>query len=111
MQMIEKPPKNDLPYELETEQSILQRQIELNTSNVTYIKLFRYASFKDYIVLVVAASCAIIVGAAVPLALVVFGQLLDLFQDARIEDIDDADFNNELKKFTLFGYFYQKTLA
>ena len=100
--MGEKGPENISQYYSETEQAILQRQVELKTPNVTYLKLFRYASFKDYIVLAVALSCAIIVGAAVPLALVVFGQLLDLFQDVRIDDIDDAGFNDELKKYILF---------
>ena len=104
--MGEKSPDNDMQLQLEIEQSILQRQIEQKESNVTYIKLFRYASFKDYIVLAVALSCAIIVGAAVPIALVVFGQLLDLFQDIRIEDIDAVDFDDELKKHTLFDPSY-----
>ena len=109
--MDEKGSIGDLQCLSDPERSILQRQVELYTPNFTYFKLFRYSSLKDYFVLTIALSFAIVSGAATPLALVVFGELLDLFQDIRVEDVNNGDFNEELKKFTLFDQFYKKTIA
>ena len=109
--MDEKGSIGDLQCLSDPERSILRRQVELFTPNFTYFKFFRYSSLKDYFVLTIALSCAIVSGAATPLALVVFGELLDLFQDIRVEDVNNGDFNEELKKFTLFVQFYKKNYS
>ena len=101
--MGEKESIGDSQYLSEAEQSILQRQVESHTPKFTFFKLFRYSSPKDYSVLVIALSCAIISGAATPLAILVFGELLDLFQDVRVRDVNNKEFNDEIKKFTLFS--------
>lgn len=101
--MGEKGSIGDLKCLSEAEKSILQRQIESDNPKSTFLKLFRYSSPKDYFILVIALSCAIVSGAATPLAIVTFGELLDLFQDIRVNEVDNRKFNDELKKFTLFS--------
>lgn len=51
----------------EHEQAILKKQLDIPTVAINYIKLYRYATRVDLIIIAISSLCAIIGGAVLPL--------------------------------------------
>lgn len=51
----------------DVEDEIVDRQLRFPEVKVTFFSLYRYASKRDYALLVISAACAIIAGACQPL--------------------------------------------
>ncbi|KAJ5212040.1 GTPase-activating protein [Penicillium cinerascens] len=86
----------------EHERVILKRQLDLPATNVNYMKLYRYATRNDMIILVIASLAAIIGGALMPLMTVLFGGLAGTFRSFVLGDISDSQFTSELARFSLY---------
>ncbi|PKX90113.1 ABC transporter ATP-binding protein [Aspergillus novofumigatus IBT 16806] len=86
----------------EHERVILKRQLDLPASKVNYIKLYRYATRNDKVILVIASLAAIIGGALMPLMTVLFGGLAGKFRSFILGDISDSQFTSELASFSLY---------
>ncbi|KAG7227548.1 hypothetical protein INR49_005363 [Caranx melampygus] len=56
-----------------------------NTLSVGYFQLFRFANWKDTVMMVVGSLCALIHGAASPLMLLVYGKMTDTFVAYELE--------------------------
>ncbi|KAF2142944.1 uncharacterized protein K452DRAFT_248585 [Aplosporella prunicola CBS 121167] len=92
-------PMDQLP---EHEQVILKRQLETPPTKVTYFTLYRYATRKDYIIMIVSSICAIAAGAVLPLMTVVFGSLAGTFQGMLSGSTSTSDFNDDLVHYVLY---------
>jgi len=96
---------DDDPYKhLSTDEAaILKRQLDIPVVNLTYLSLFRYATFNDKFFIVTAGLAAITAGAVVPLMTIVFGQLAGVFQDFMLDTIDPNEFQHTLNKYVLYA--------
>ncbi|KAK2593236.1 hypothetical protein QQS21_009076 [Conoideocrella luteorostrata] len=63
---------------------------------------FCYATPRDRVILVVSTACAVIAGALNPLLTVVYGGLIDAFNDFSQDSISASDFRNTVARFTLY---------
>lgn len=86
----------------EPEQEILRRQLDLPAVNVTYMTLYRYATRKDRIVLLIAGLSAVIAGALLPLMTVLFGGLAGTFQAFALGTTSSNHFTSELARYSLY---------
>ncbi|KAE8143663.1 P-loop containing nucleoside triphosphate hydrolase protein [Aspergillus pseudotamarii] len=86
----------------EHERVILKRQVDLPTSKVGYMTLYRYATRNDKVILIIASLAAIIGGALMPLMTVLFGGLAGTFRSFLLGDIPDSQFTSELARFSLY---------
>ncbi|KAK1967075.1 ABC transporter [Colletotrichum sublineola] len=98
-----KDPSDD-PYQHlpEDEAAILKRQVFTPEVKAGILALYRYSSTNDLVILAVAALTSIIVGAALPLMTVVFGNLQGTFQNYFTGAISRQDFNDEMVKLILY---------
>uniref|UniRef100_A0A7N8WVX3 Bile salt export pump n=1 Tax=Mastacembelus armatus TaxID=205130 RepID=A0A7N8WVX3_9TELE len=69
---------------------------------VGFFQLFRFATCKDIVMMVVGSVCAVLHGSAQPLMLLVFGLLTDTFIDYDIELNELLDIEYEMTKFALY---------
>ncbi|KAK5861234.1 hypothetical protein PBY51_022647 [Eleginops maclovinus] len=72
------------------------------TLGVGYFQLFRYATGKDTVMMVVGGLCALIHGAALPLMLVVFGQMTNTFVEYQLEIDTLQDPSKECSNNTIY---------
>uniref|UniRef100_A0A8C4ZX91 Bile salt export pump n=1 Tax=Gadus morhua TaxID=8049 RepID=A0A8C4ZX91_GADMO len=70
---------------------------------IGFFQLFRFASKRDVLMMVVGTLCAVLHGSAQPLMLLVFGMLTDTFIDYDIELNEILDIEYEM---TNFAYYY-----
>ncbi|KAK2012983.1 ABC transporter [Colletotrichum eremochloae] len=98
-----KDPSDD-PYQHlpEDEAAILKRQVFTPEVKAGILALYRYSSTNDLVILAVAALTSIVVGAALPLMTVVFGNLQGTFQNYFTGAISRQDFNDEMVKLVLY---------
>ncbi|KAK1580500.1 ABC transporter [Colletotrichum navitas] len=98
-----KDPRND-PYEHlpEDEAAILRRQVFTPEVKAGILTLYRYSSTNDLLILVVAALASIVVGAALPLMTVVFGNLQGTFQNYFAGIVTKDEFNHEMVSLVLY---------
>ncbi|KAK5993811.1 ABC multidrug transporter atrD [Cladobotryum mycophilum] len=95
--------QNDHPQHLtSTQVEILQRQTSMPEKSVGIKALYRYASRKDILILLVSAICSIAAGAALPLMAIVFGTLQHKFQTFFNDNLSQDDFTHELSKGVLY---------
>ena len=86
----------------EHEREIIKRQLDVPTVSVSFKTIYRYATTNDLIIVAVAAICAIIGGAALPLMTILFGNLAGTFQGYFNGTIDSATFNSDLGGYVLY---------
>uniref|UniRef100_A0A3Q2ZQR8 Bile salt export pump n=2 Tax=Kryptolebias marmoratus TaxID=37003 RepID=A0A3Q2ZQR8_KRYMA len=67
------------------EKEKVQRNSEQPAIRVGFFQLFRFATCKDILMMVVGSFCAVLHGSAQPLMLLVFGMLTDTFIDYDVE--------------------------
>ncbi|KAK2003654.1 ABC transporter [Colletotrichum falcatum] len=95
---------SDDPYRHlpEDEAAILKRQVFTPEVKAGILTLYRYSSTNDLLILAVAALTSIVVGAALPLMTVVFGNLQGTFQDFFAGAITRHEFNQEMANLVLY---------
>ncbi|KAK9379695.1 P-loop containing nucleoside triphosphate hydrolase protein [Kockiozyma suomiensis] len=86
----------------EHEAAILRAQIEVKPVPVSFLKLFRYATPFDIILLVIAHLCAIAAGAAMPLMTIVMGSLTKTFTDYFAYNGSSEEFSHATSKNSLY---------
>uniref|UniRef100_A0A671WRE3 ATP-binding cassette, sub-family B (MDR/TAP), member 11a n=1 Tax=Sparus aurata TaxID=8175 RepID=A0A671WRE3_SPAAU len=69
--------------------------------SVGYFQLYRFATWKDTVMMVVGGLCALVHGAASPLMLLVYGMMTDTFVTAENETVVDIE-----AQMTMFAYYY-----
>lgn len=93
-------PFGHLPPE---EAEILRRQIHIPKAKVSYLTLYRYATKKDYLILLIGYASSIISGAALPMFTLVFGTLTQKFSDFFTSpDPDPSEFQHLINHNTLY---------
>ncbi|XP_071063119.1 bile salt export pump [Pseudochaenichthys georgianus] len=70
--------------------------------SVGYFQLFRYATGKDTVMMVVGGLCAFIQGVALPLMLIVFGQMTNIFVEYQLEIDTLQDPSKECSNNTIY---------
>lgn len=95
---------DDDPYKhLSTEEAaIIKRQLDIPEVSLTYLSLFRYATFNDKFFIFTAALSAIAAGAVLPLMTIVFGQLAGVFQKFMLNTIEPNELQHTLNKYVLY---------
>ncbi|KAK2031832.1 ABC transporter [Colletotrichum zoysiae] len=95
---------SDDPYQHlpEDEAAVLKRQVFTPEVKAGILTLYRYSSTNDLLILAVAALTSIVVGAALPLMTVVFGNLQGTFQRYLTHVISEQQFNDEMVKLVLY---------
>jgi len=95
---------DDDPYKhLSTDEAaIIKRQLDIPEVSLTYLSLFRYATFNDKFFIVTAGLAAITAGAVLPLMTIVFGELAGVFQRFMMNTIDPTEFQHTLNKYVLY---------
>ncbi|XP_030613516.1 bile salt export pump isoform X2 [Archocentrus centrarchus] len=73
-----------------------------NALSVGYFQLFRFATWKDILMMVVGSLCALIHGAASPLMLLVYGMMTNTFVDYELEIQELKDPNKECINNTVY---------
>ena len=85
----------------ESELAILQRQTRSFSQKSSYFSLYQFVSVGDVLCIAVATLCAVTAGVVTSLTIVVFGQLIGLFQDVTLATIGNAEFETKLREFVL----------
>lgn len=106
--------------QLENEEEILQRQIQFDNVNISFLNLYHYGSASDIILALVSAICAILGGACQPLPAVnflpslsryiyglhmiqlVFSKITYIFVQVNNTESDNAIAANQINHYTLF---------
>ncbi|XP_070694481.1 bile salt export pump [Pempheris klunzingeri] len=73
-----------------------------NMLSVGYFQLFRFATWKDTVMMVVGSLCALIHGAASPLMLLVYGMMTNTFVAYELEVQELKDENKECNNNTIY---------
>ncbi|TKW53458.1 Leptomycin B resistance protein pmd1 [Colletotrichum tanaceti] len=95
---------DDDPYEHlpADEAAILKRQVFTPEVKAGIMTLYRYSSTNDILILAAAAFTSIVVGAALPLMTVIFGNLQGTFQSYFNGQSSKDDFNSEMAGLVLY---------
>ncbi|KAI3555130.1 ABC transporter, partial [Colletotrichum abscissum] len=98
-----KDPSDD-PYEHlpANEAAILKRQVFTPEVKAGIMTLYRYSSTNDLLILSLSAFTSIVVGAALPLMTVIFGNLQGTFQNYFAGTTSKDDFNSEMASLVLY---------
>lgn len=94
-----KPPTAGLS---EQEKEIIDRQTTAPSLTVGYFSLFRYASRKDTVIMVLAFIASIAAGAVMPLMTLVYGNFAGSFTSFSVDAVAAAKFQDQINKFTLY---------
>ncbi|KAF1848955.1 leptomycin B resistance protein pmd1 [Cucurbitaria berberidis CBS 394.84] len=86
----------------EQEKEIIERQLTAPTLTVGYFSLFRYASRKDKMVMVLATIASIAAGAVMPLMTLVYGNFAGSFTSFSVSAVAAEHFKQQINKFTLY---------
>lgn len=93
-------PFEHLPAE---EAEILKRQVDVHKPKVSYTTLYRYATKKDIVILIVGYFCSIVAGAALPMFTLVVGDLTQKFNNFFTSpNPDPNEFQNSVNHNTLY---------
>ncbi|EXF86155.1 ABC transporter [Colletotrichum fioriniae PJ7] len=95
---------SDDPYEHlpAHEAAILKRQVFTPEVKAGIMTLYRYSSTNDLLILSLSAFTSIVVGAALPLMTVIFGNLQGTFQNYFAGTTSKDDFNSEMASLVLY---------
>ncbi|KIM92690.1 hypothetical protein OIDMADRAFT_62313 [Oidiodendron maius Zn] len=87
----------------EDDRKILDKQLDIQPTQVTFVTLYRYATFNDKLIISLSAVCAIVGGAVLPLMVFRnFGHLAGVFQGYFNGMITRPEFNSKLNHTTLY---------
>ena len=86
----------------EDEAEILRRQINVESPNISFFTLYRYSTPIDKIWIVLAFTCAIGSGAALPMYTLIFGNLTDKFAAFYNGSLAPEDFQHEVNSKAIF---------
>ncbi|KAF2452301.1 ATP-binding cassette transporter ABC4 [Lineolata rhizophorae] len=84
------------------EKDIVKKQLDVPDVKVGFVKLYRYSTRNDLIIISASALCAIVGGALLPLMTILFGELAGTFQGFFYGSTTKSHFNSELTRFTLY---------
>ncbi|RIA79822.1 ABC transporter type 1, transmembrane domain-containing protein [Glomus cerebriforme] len=82
-------------------EKIINEQIHTEDYKISYWKLYSYAKKQDWVLMIFGLICAAIAGAAVPAMTIVFGQLLDSFNEFQRKQLPEDEFTHQINNFTL----------
>ncbi|GES94504.1 ABC multidrug transporter Mdr1 [Rhizophagus clarus] len=71
----------------ETKQRILEEQVKVERMKPTYWQLYRFASKRDWLIMIIGSIFAIVSGAAIPVTTVVFGEMINYFTEFQKKQI------------------------
>ncbi|KAI8930845.1 hypothetical protein NX059_011865 [Plenodomus lindquistii] len=86
----------------EQEKEIMDRQTNAPNLTVGYFALFRYASRKDIIVMILALIASIAAGAVMPLMTLVYGSFAGTFTSFSVDANAASTFQDQINTFTLY---------
>ncbi|KAG9287107.1 hypothetical protein G9A89_001001 [Geosiphon pyriformis] len=89
----------------EESRKILEDQVKLNPTPATYSQLFKYATRRDWFLMIIGFIFAGVAGASMPLTTVLFGQMVDEFTNFQKREITRDHFQSRVNFFSLF-YIY-----
>ncbi|KAH9866868.1 hypothetical protein IAQ61_007457 [Plenodomus lingam] len=81
---------------------ILQRQIELPEIKINYFSLFRYATVKEYALLLISAFFAAVSGAMFPLLILFIGNLVQVLKDFNLGTIPQEQLSEQIRDIALY---------
>ncbi|GBC34824.2 ABC multidrug transporter Mdr1 [Rhizophagus irregularis DAOM 181602=DAOM 197198] len=76
----------------ETKEKILNEQVKIERTKATYWQLYRFASKRDWLIMIIGTIFAIISGAAIPITTVIFGEMINYFTNFQKGQISNANF-------------------
>ncbi|KAL1792862.1 hypothetical protein ACET3X_009369 [Alternaria dauci] len=84
------------------EKDIIERQLTAPNLTVGYFSLFRYATAKDKLIMVVALIASIAAGAVMPLMTIVYGNFAGSFTSFSVDAVAAAKFQDQINQYTLY---------
>ncbi|CAN9162724.1 unnamed protein product [Alternaria alternata] len=84
------------------EKDIIDKQLTAPNLTVGYFSLFRYATAKDKLVMVVALIASIAAGAVMPLMTLVYGNFAGSFTSFSVDAVAAAKFQHQINTYTLY---------
>lgn len=101
---IEVHPKNQDPLRHlpENERQIIFKQLDIPEVALNWLKLFRFATKTDLVLLFISAICSIVGGAILPLMTILFGSLAQTFSEFQYNTITAGHLQHEINRFTLY---------
>ncbi|PSN71926.1 leptomycin B resistance protein pmd1 [Corynespora cassiicola Philippines] len=98
----EAPPSSATQGLSEQEREIIDRQLNAPQLQVGYFALFRYASRKDVIIMIISTFASIAAGAAMPLMTLVYGNFAGSFTSFSVDAFAGDEFRSQINEFTLY---------
>ncbi|KAF2133841.1 P-loop containing nucleoside triphosphate hydrolase protein [Dothidotthia symphoricarpi CBS 119687] len=86
----------------EQEKAIIDRQLSAPNLTVGYFSLFRYATTRDILIMVVAAIASIGAGAVMPLMTLVYGNFAGSFTSYSVDAVAAQHFENQINTNSLY---------
>lgn len=86
----------------EHEREVLNRQLDVRSVSVSWLKLYRFATRNDIIIAYIAAFCAIGGGAVLPLMTVIFGSLSGNLTSFALGTVEASSFSGLLDSKVLY---------
>ncbi|CAB4489205.1 unnamed protein product [Rhizophagus irregularis] len=86
----------------ETKEKILNEQVKIERTKATYWQLYRFASKRDWLIMIIGTIFAIISGAAIPITTVIFGEMINYFTNFQKGQISNANFLDKVNYYALF---------
>lgn len=86
----------------EHEREVLNRQLDVRSVSVSWLKLYRFATRNDIIIAYIAAFCAIGGGAVLPLMTVIFGSLSGNLTGFALGTVEASSFSGLLDSKVLY---------
>jgi ATP-binding cassette subfamily B (MDR/TAP) protein 1 len=86
----------------EEEQAIIDRQIQVPNDKIGYFSLFRYASGKEVLIMIVSLLAAITAGATMPLMTLVYGNFAGSFTTVTTDPSAMNGFQHQINTFALY---------
>ncbi|KAK9367521.1 P-loop containing nucleoside triphosphate hydrolase protein [Lipomyces kononenkoae] len=99
---VSKEPRDEYEHLLPEEADILRNQVQVTPVQMSFFKLYRYATRYDIAVLIFGYFCSIVAGALLPIMTIVFGQLSQTFVTYFAYGGTPEAFQHEIDKYTLY---------
>lgn len=96
------PPLDPYRHLSEDEATIIKRQIDAPEIKAGFLQLYRYATTKDVIIVLISCFMSIASGATMPLMIIVFGSLQGTFEDFFQGKADPDGFRSALGRTVLY---------
>ncbi|KAG9185384.1 ATP-binding cassette, subfamily B (MDR/TAP), member 1 [Alternaria panax] len=84
------------------EKDIIDKQLTAPNLTVGYFSLFRYATAKDKVIMVVALLASIAAGAVMPLMTLVYGNFAGSFTSFSVDAVAAGKFEDQINQYTLY---------